>query len=311
LQNGNKNHFELLKQKIVATMKQSFPGINPSISEWKGQEITDFQEELLKKVNAHISEKWFYNHIKSENRSLPRIDVLNLLSKYAGYANWDDFVFRNTDPTAQAKSIPKANRYFIIVPLLVLVVAIMLFILFKLISNREYKISFYDAHTREVITGRPIEIQLLSDDESPVNYLTDSTGSLTLKTDERIIKIVVNAPYYKNDTIVRVLKSFERDQNISLQPNDYALIIAYFSQMKVDDWQKRRTSLDRMIDDNAMIYQVLQDENGPGMELYNKEEFIDRLTLPTGSLKNIEILDTKYKNEKIMILRFRINEKTK
>jgi len=92
LQNGNKNYFELLKQKIVATMQQSYPGINPSISDWKGQEITDFQEELLIKVNAHISEKWFYNHIKSENRSLPRIDVLNLLSKYAGYANWNDFV---------------------------------------------------------------------------------------------------------------------------------------------------------------------------------------------------------------------------
>ncbi len=309
MQNGNKNYFELLKQKIVATMQQSYPGINPSISDWKGQEITDFQEDLLIKVNAHISEKWFYNHIKSENRSLPRIDVLNLLSKYAGYTNWDDFVFNNSDPVTQVKTLPKANRYFIIVPILVLVVATILFILFKLLSNREYKLSFYDAHTREVIKGSLIEIQLLSDKESPVNYLTDSTGSLILKTDERIIKMVVNAPYYKQDTITRILKSFERNQNISLQPNDYALIIAYFSQMKVDDWQKRRTSLENMIDDNAMIYQVLQDEKSPGMELFNKQEFIDKLTLPTGSLKHIEILDTKFKNDKIMVLRFRINEK--
>jgi len=39
--------FGILKQKIVERMLQSYPGINPSISEWKGQEIVDFQEELL------------------------------------------------------------------------------------------------------------------------------------------------------------------------------------------------------------------------------------------------------------------------
>jgi hypothetical protein len=308
LQNGNLNHFELLKKKIVTTMQQSYPGINPTISDWKGQEITDFQEELLSKVNAHISEKWFYNHIKAENKSMPRIDVLNLLCKYAGFVNWDDFVFKNSDPVNPGNSIPKANRYFIIIPLIVLIIAAILFVLFKLLSTREYKLSFYDAYTREVISGSPIEIQLLSGKESPVNYLTDTSGCLMLKTDKRVLRIVISAPYYKSDTITRILKSFERDQSISLQPNDYALIIHYFSQMKVDDWQKRRKSLNEMIDENAMIYQVLYEGNGPGMELFNKSEFIDRLTLPAGSLKDLEILDTKYKNDKIMVLRFRINE---
>ena len=66
MQNQDIQIFGLLKQKIAARMQQSFPGINPSISEWKGQEIVDFQEELLHKVNAHISEKWFYTHIKAE-----------------------------------------------------------------------------------------------------------------------------------------------------------------------------------------------------------------------------------------------------
>ena len=309
MHNDNKYHFELLKQNIVANMQQSYPGINPSISDWKGQEITDFQEELLIKVNAHISEKWFYNHIKSENKSLPRIDVLNLLSKYAGFANWDDFVFNNSDHAAQGKSVVKANRYFIILPLLLVGVMAILFLLFKLFSIREYTFSFYDAHTRETITGCQIEIKILSEEESPVNYLSGTTGSFVLKTSESIIKMVINAPYYKSDTITRILKTFERDQKISLQPNDYALIIHYFSEMNVDDWQKRRTYLGKIIDDGAMIYQVLNDINAPGMELYNKEEFIDKLTMPTGSLKHIEILDTKFKDDKIMVLRFRINEK--
>ena len=118
-------------------MQQSYPGINPSISDWKGQEITDFQEDLLIKVNAHISEKWFYNHIKSENKSLPRIDVLNLLSKYVGYANWDDFVYNNSEQVAPEEIIAKANKVYIVVPILVISVMVILLILFKFFNTRE------------------------------------------------------------------------------------------------------------------------------------------------------------------------------
>ncbi len=153
-------------------MQQSFPGINPSISEWKGQEIVDFQEELLQKVNAHISEKWFYSHVKSEKDSLPRIDMLNLLSKYAGYANWDDFRFKNSSQEiAVADPIKKANRYFIYIPLLVLGILGIMFFLFKMFSTKDYKFHFYDADTKEPVTNNIIEVNVLLEGESPVSYL--------------------------------------------------------------------------------------------------------------------------------------------
>lgn len=309
MHNDSKYHFELLKQNIVKRMQLSYPGINPSISDWKGQEITNFQEELLIKVNAHISEKWFYNHIKSESKSLPRIDILNLLSKYAGYANWDDFVYKNSTSDVNGKTVSNSNRYFIFVPLLVVLVMAILFIIFKLFSSREYHFRFYDAYTKEAISGGPIEIKVLSEDESPINYFSDTNGNFILKTDESEIEMLVSAPYYKSDTIIRVLKKFETNQNISLYADDYALIIHYFSVMNVDDWQKRRSYLDKIIDDGAMVYQVLNNLNSPGIELYNKKEFIDKLTMPTGILKHVEILDTKFKDDKIMVLRFRVNEK--
>jgi len=290
-------------------MKKSYPGINPNITDWKGQEITDFQEELLIKVNAHISEKWFYNHIKSQNKSLPRIDILNLLSKYVGYANWDDFVFQNRGKVVSRKTISKGNRYFVLVPLLLIGVMVILFFLFKMLSTQQYHFSFYDAHTREAIISDQVEIKLLSEDESPINYFSDTTGNFFLKTGQSEVKMVVSAPYYKTDTITRILKTFEKDQKISLQPNDYALIIRYFSEMNVDDWQKRREYLGDIIDDAALIYQVVNDKNAVGMELYNKAEFIDKLTIPTGSLKHIEILETKFKKDKILVLRFRVNKK--
>lgn len=98
MQHKENTEFDLLKRKIVETMQQSFPGISSSISEWKGQDIVNFQEELLLKVNAHISEKWFYTHMKADRGKLPRIDVLNLLSKYVGYADWNDFVSTSWKP---------------------------------------------------------------------------------------------------------------------------------------------------------------------------------------------------------------------
>ncbi len=295
------------------TMQKSFPGIKASISDWRGQDITDFQEDLLEKVNAHISEKWFYNHIKAENKSLPRIDVLNLLSKYVGYANWDDFVYKNTDGKINIKSISKANQIFIILPLVVIFIMSVLVLLFQFFNNREreYSFDFYDSYTKEIIKNNRCEIKLLSDNESPIHYLSDSTGRVVLKTNKSVVSMLISAPYYKSDTIIRILKKFDRAQKISLQINDYALILHYFSEMNVDDWQKRRDYLVEIIDNGAIFYQVLNDKNKQGMALYNKTEFIDKLTMPTGSLKFIEILDIKFKNDKIILVRFRINKLSK
>lgn len=120
--------------------------------------------------------------------------------------------------------------------------------------------------------------------------------------------MVVSTPYYKTDTITRIVKKLNGNEIISLHANDYALMIHYISQMKVDDWGKRRARLESMIDDGAMICQVYtENRQSTGMELLNKQEFIDKMTMPSGSLKNIEVLDTKFRNGKIMILRFRVN----
>jgi hypothetical protein len=79
-------------------------------------------------------------------------------------------------------------------------------------------------------------------------------------------------------------------------------MIQYFSTSNVKDWLKRRENLNEMISDSAKIFQVLNETIG--MEMYNKSEFINKLTLPANSLRNIEIIDSKYKDGKITHLRF-------
>ncbi len=298
-------------------MQQSYPGISASISEWKGQDIVNFQEELLQKVNAHISEKWFYTHMKSDQGKLPRIDVLNLLSKYVGCADWNDFVYKNNGRQPRPV-VSSGNRYFIIVPVLVIIVLGIFLLINKLISTREYTFCFYDSTTKDPIVSNNtnnntsnnglIEVSVILENESPMKYLCGPDGCFNMKTDRSFIKMVVSSPYYMDDTIKRTLKKFNQHETIGLRANDYALVLKYFSEMNVQDWQKRRQKLDEMFVDEAMICQVMDDKRGTGMELYSKWEFIDKMTMPSRTLKNIEVLNTRFIGERIAVLKFRVSE---
>jgi hypothetical protein len=310
LQQTENKQFDLLKQKIVTVMQQIYPGISTSISDWKGQEITDFQEELSRRVNAHISEKWFYTHIKGNHPTLPRVDMLNLLSRFAGYRNWDDFCFHNrTNPDNVERISQKevgANKYFLVVPLIAIAVVAVFYGIFMIFNTREYQFEFVDADTREPITGKKISVTLLDDKESPLILMANDQGRLSYKNDESRIRMVVSAPYYRTDTIERIVKKFNQKETIFLHANDYALMIHYFSEVKVDDWKRRRERLEAMIGESAQISQIIGSSKNPGLILYTRDEFIDRMTMPVGSLQNMEILDTRFRDDKIISMRFRI-----
>ena len=178
-------------------------------------------------------------------------------------------------------------------------------------NTQQYRFCFFDADTKEPLTNNRIEVTLLLEGETPVQNLAGSDGCFSLKTDKSMVKMVVKAPYYRTDTVTRIVRKLNRNEMVMLHADDYALMIHYFSMMKVDDWEKRRNRLEAMIDDGAMICQVVNDTVATGMALYNKEEFVDRMTFPSGNLKNIEVLNTQMRDNKIVVLRFRINEKKK
>jgi hypothetical protein len=85
-------YFEQLKRDVQAQyLKEHTPSYD-DISKWKGIDIIYFQEDLRKKAKGNISEKSFYTYFKnSPVTKLPRIDMLNLLSIYAGFESWYEF----------------------------------------------------------------------------------------------------------------------------------------------------------------------------------------------------------------------------
>lgn len=298
--------FSLLKKEIVTTMMQSYPGVDPEITNWKGQEITDFQEDLMIRVKGQLSEKWFYNHMKSDSESLPRIDVLNMLSQYAGYSNWKDFRHKKMNTLPVEGKQKKPLSILIRIPLILISVMILLYIIISMINTQNYKFTFIDSDTGEPVPDNNLHVEMFMENESPVSFLSDEKGIINIRTNKSHVNMVVKVPYYLTDTITRTLRKFNHDEQISLKADYYALMISYFSQSDVNSWEKRRKQLAGILSEDAIIYQFPDKNTGSGLALYNKEEFIDKLTMPSSGLQKIEILDCRYLDGKIAILRFRI-----
>lgn len=293
-------YFAILKKEIGTVLKSAISSVPSEISNWKGQDIVYFQEDLEKKVQGRISEKWFYTHIKLNSQKLPRIDMLNLLSQYAGYLDWADFMLKKSN---EIPTIPIVKRNRKRLSFMLLIGIIILLTLYFSFRPGNYTFCFIDADRRVPISDQNIEIVVLNDKESP--FYTKCTNScFTIKTNKDKIRFIVKTPYYKTDTITRMLSNRSQEEKIILHTNDYALMIHFFSKSKVSDWQKRRVQLNNMFTDNVQIYQVNNEDN-LGMELFNKNEFINKLTMPVKSLQNIEVIETIYTGNRISMLRFK------
>lgn len=299
-------YFEILKKEVAKTLQQNF-SVDLDIQKWKRQEILYLQDDLLDKVNGRISEKWFYTHIKSNTEKLPRIDMLNILCEYAGYQNWNDL--KNQFKIEEEKTKKSKSKKKPVIVIIILLLLSSLFVSYQFLpKDRTYKFCFVDANLKAPIKNSPIWLVVLNKSESPMVIKCDSNGCFSLVTKEEQIQFVVHSPYYKTDTITRIVHNKKvSEEQIQLKTNDYALMIHLFSKSKITNWRKRRKQLGLMFTDDARIYQVYNDEK-TGMELFNKKEFIDKLTTPTKSLKSIEVIETIYTGDKISILRFKQNK---
>jgi hypothetical protein len=260
-------YFSLLKQQIATTFLVSHAA-SSDIRDWKGNTITDFQEDLRSKTKGSISEKWFYTYIKNDAEKLPRVDMLNLLSVYVGYENWTDFVQQHSEietksevETKTAKPSRKLMWLFLSLPLILLG----LYSLYP--TENTFSFCFTDADQREAITNIPLDIIVLRKQESPLYFKTDSLGCFSYSTPEDELKFVVKSPYHKTDTIVRHINS-NTHKTVQLQTDDYALMLLYYANGNKKDWKKRREQLQELIADNAQIYRALKSTQKRNLSTY-------------------------------------------
>ncbi|MDY8134513.1 hypothetical protein [Aquimarina sp. 2201CG5-10] len=170
-------------------------------------------------------------------------------------------------------------------------------------KTNTFNFCFIDQDRNQPITKTPIDIIILNDKESSFYTKSDSTGCFSWVTKDDYIRFVVQSPYHKTDTIYRIT-SLKTAENIQIKTDDYALMLHYYANGKVEDWKNRRKELSQMIADNANIFEVLP--HGLGIEIYAKDEFINKLTTPTKSLQRVEIIESKKLNGQIVKLKFKI-----
>ncbi|MEM9834418.1 MAG: hypothetical protein AAF944_27565 [Bacteroidota bacterium] len=302
-------YFQQLKQDIVQQVRQSHPQLGTDISAWKGQEIRLFQQDLEEKANGRISEKWFYTHIKSDQPQLPRIDILNLLSQYVGCTNWEDYRHQKTVSQGIFTQLSIKRKHLLLLSILLILIALMSWYS-RFSPSTAYQFCFVNADTQQAVNGSALTVVILSENESPYRIPIDSIGCAEVYWRTSHIRLLVQGAYYRTDTITRILDKNQASEQISLKPNDYAWLLRIFSQADVDDWQKRRLQLDAMLTNDAQIYQLTERQT-LGMALYNKQEFINKMTMPLRSLQNIEVLSTKFRGDQIQELRFKqVNDET-
>ena len=288
--------FQQLRDAISSKLRNRHPDIEQDTRLWKRKEIELFQKELHDKVQGRISEKWFYTHLKADHNSLPRIDMLDLLSRYAGYADWSAF-----KKAFSGKTYLKGNRLLAGLMILITIATVSL-----IAASRPPRIEFcfMDLYSQQVIPAEQLQVTWVRTGETPRFMSVNERGCVCFKSRDNLIKLEVASPYYKNQTVIRKMEGKQTSEVISLRTDDYARAIHFFSQPDQKEWSRCRSFLSGVFRKNARIYQYNEDGTD-AVDIYNQEEFIDKLTSPTRSLMNLEIIEVAYEDNKIAVLRFK------
>ncbi|PWW29992.1 hypothetical protein DEU40_102241 [Chryseobacterium sp. AG844] len=378
-------HFEQLKKDVQGQYLKEYTPSQDDISKWKGIDIIYFQEDLRKKAKGNISEKSFYTYFKtSPVTKLPRIDMLNLLSIYAGYDSWYEFkkqhLFagellqenenfdeedideiektvssapelpktefqpkkvettppQNTDlqksntenqsvnqnktitHETEISSVPakknffKKNAWALVTSVLITITGLLGFK--DVLFSKTYKYCFIDKD-RGVSVINTLEIMVVKENESPLMYKIKPGECFYYSTKDKNLKMRISAPFYEPLEVNRNLENAPEEEKIELKPDDYKMAVYYFSIKDIKGGnpdeqvaliKQKRNQLENLISNNAVIYQVY-DNDTYGIESLNKQKYITLVTTPTTSLKNLNVIEMKKDTKgKIVSIKFKI-----
>lgn len=376
-------HFEQLKKDVQGQYLKEHTPSQDDISKWKGIDIIYFQEDLRKKAKGNISEKSFYTYFKtSPVTKLPRIDMLNLLSIYAGYDSWYEFKkqhlfagellqeIENLDEedmndleetVAAAPDLPKTeiqpkknefhpqentdlqksntenqqvnkiqpkqneveisaipakknflkkNAWALITSVLIAITGLLGFK--DVLFSKTYTYCFIDKD-RGVSVINTLDIMVIKENESPLMYKIKPGECFSYSTKDKNLKMKISAAFYEPLDVNRNLENAPEEEKIELKPDDYKMAAYYFSRKDITGnseeqvalIKQKRNQLENLISNNAVIYQVY-DNNTYGIERLDKQKYITLVTTPTTSLKNLNVIEMKKDNGKIVSIKFKI-----
>lgn len=294
--------FQLLKQEVLLAYQKQYPYFQGNWKSFSSQDIQNLIELVEEKTRQGISEKWIYTHLKAEtNSKLPRKDMLDILSQFSGFSGWGEFVFTNREVAVEQKEnhSQKNKRHFVVIGFLaVLMVAILFFVYSG--KKQTQKLQLKNEFTNDTIQAKEVKAYTIEDDKKIEIPIRNSEIEVALKDENA--KVVIQSPYYKKQEI-KINKTSENTE-ILLQPDDYAMMLKAFMKSDIKDWETRKIQLNKILSDNLEVIVMLK--NDLGAEYFNKNEFSEKLIIPTESVKRMQILEIKNNNEgKIEFIRIK------
>ena len=258
---------ENIEEEIVIVKKQEIPALKPTLT-------------------------------TSENSNLQKSTTDNQqIKKNTG-------TFATYDTSEQKSTISLVKKYLWLGISAVLAILVGLLGFKDELFSKKFTYSFVDADRNSKINAE-LQVQILRENESPILYNAKPNQEFIYPTKSKSLTMVVSSPYYKTDTVRRNLATAPDKETIELKPNDYAIMLFYYSK-SIKDLKRKRESLNYLISDNALIYQVYDNETY-GVETMDKQRYINLVTLPSTSLENLEVIDTKDdKTNKIIMIKFKI-----
>lgn len=225
--------------------------------------------------------------------------------------NYDNQISKEKNWLERNYFIQIIRDYFWLLSSGVLLAMVLVLIFWQKIFATEYEFTFIDADRNTKIKDL-IEIRILKENETPIRYIInsgkdedeDKIGVFRYPTQSKTLAMEVNSPFYKKDTIYRNLDPARTNETIELEPDVYTQALYYYS---TNDITKKREELDKIISNNALIYQVY-DNDSYGLETLDKQKYIGLVTTPTTSLKNFKMIETKVNpsTKKIVLIKFKI-----
>lgn len=276
--------FHKLKNDVLLTYQKQYPYFEGNWKTFSSQDIQNLIDLIAVQVKQTVSEKWIYTHLKVEtNDKLPRKDMMDILSQLVGYSGWDEYVFKWKQEVVPNVVQPKRN-YNVVFSLGFIGLFLIGFFSYRYLNREEVQtIEVKNAFTEEQINSEEVKAVMIENNvETPIE-IVDSKIQITTNDSA---KIVLKSPYYKDKTIV---VGKENSNTISLQPDDYAMMLKGFMKSDIKDWETRKEQLQKILADDLEVLVMLK--NDLGIEYFNKQEFSEKLIVPSVALKRMKVID--------------------
>ncbi|MGE8513378.1 MAG: hypothetical protein ACN6N7_11790 [Chryseobacterium culicis] len=210
------------------------------------------------------------------------------------------------------KNFFKKNAWALVTSVLITITGLLGFK--DVLFSKTYKYCFIDKD-RGVSVINTLEIMVVKENESPLMYKIKPGECFYYSTKDKNLKMRISAPFYEPLEVNRNLENAPEEEKIELKPDDYKMAVYYFSIKDIKGGnpdeqvaliKQKRNQLENLISNNAVIYQVY-DNDTYGIESLNKQKYITLVTTPTTSLKNLNVIEMKKDNKgKIVTIKFKI-----